>query len=302
MPDAFALKPRVDLGDRVLHRRLAVQADRCVRRVDVRSLTDEGFGPRRTVDTRCDVALGEPGIWWILRGDDGETVGAGEVEVALVATRHGHDRAGPVPHEHVVGDPDRNLCATHRVGRIRAGEGSRFLARVVRAIGIGELGGRLAILRDRVSAVGGGERTDEWMLGRKHHERGPEQRVGPCGEHLDVSGRRAEANPCSRRATDPVALHQLDRLWPVESVEVVDQAICIRRDAHRPLAHVALEHRIVADVAATFCRHFLVREDGAESWTPVDRRVGQVDEAMVIDEVVAFDLGQFRPRTGAGVA
>ena len=40
----------------------------------------------------------------------------GEVEVALVVRGHGHDRAGAVLHQHVVGDEDRDLLAVDGVG------------------------------------------------------------------------------------------------------------------------------------------------------------------------------------------
>ena len=39
-----------------------------------------------------------------------------EVEVALVVRGHGHDRAGAVVHEDVVGDEHGDLLAVHRVG------------------------------------------------------------------------------------------------------------------------------------------------------------------------------------------
>ena len=38
-----------------------------------------------------------------------------ELEVALVVRGHGHDRAGAVVHQHVVGDPDRDPLAVDRV-------------------------------------------------------------------------------------------------------------------------------------------------------------------------------------------
>jgi hypothetical protein len=45
-----------------------------------------------------------------------------EGEVALVMSRHRHDRAGAVLHEHVVGDPDRDALAGRGIDRVTAGE------------------------------------------------------------------------------------------------------------------------------------------------------------------------------------
>ena len=43
-----------------------------------------------------------------------------EGEVAAIVGRHCHDSAGAVTHEHIVGDPDRNLGAVERVDGVRA--------------------------------------------------------------------------------------------------------------------------------------------------------------------------------------
>ena len=51
------------------------------------------------------------------RGDDHgyrQVVLPGEVEVACVVAGHGHDRAGAVAHQHVVGDVDGHVGAVHR--------------------------------------------------------------------------------------------------------------------------------------------------------------------------------------------
>ena len=54
--------------------------------------------------------------------DDRQVERLGELAVALVVRGHGHDRAGAVVHQHVVGDPDRQPRAVHRVRRVVAGE------------------------------------------------------------------------------------------------------------------------------------------------------------------------------------
>jgi hypothetical protein len=51
-------------------------------------------------------------------------VGLGEVPVALVLGRDGHDGAGAVAHEDVVGHVDRYLLAGERVDDVAAGEGA----------------------------------------------------------------------------------------------------------------------------------------------------------------------------------
>ena len=49
--------------------------------------------------------------------DDRQIELLGELEVAGVVGRHGHDRPGAVADQHVVGHPDRNRLAVDRIDR-----------------------------------------------------------------------------------------------------------------------------------------------------------------------------------------
>ena len=51
----------------------------------------------------------------------------GRTHVALVVRRDGHDRACAMLHQHVVGDPDRDLLAVDGVDRVAAGEDAVLL-------------------------------------------------------------------------------------------------------------------------------------------------------------------------------
>ena len=87
-----------------------------------------------------------------------------------------------------------------------------------------------------------------------------------------VHGGEVDVRP--GRAADPVALHQPDRLRPVQRVQVGQQPVGVRGDPHHPLLQVALEHREVAALAAPVGGHLLVGQHGAQPGTPVDRGLG----------------------------
>ena len=59
--------------------------------------------------------------------DDREAEALRESEVTLVVRGDGHDRSGPVVHQDVVGDPDRDAFVIHRVRRVEAGEDAGLL-------------------------------------------------------------------------------------------------------------------------------------------------------------------------------
>ena len=125
------------------------------------------------------------------------------------------------------------------------------------------------------------------MLGREHHVRGAEQRVGTGGEHLDLDALvpdDRERDVGADAAPDPVALHDLDRLGPVEEVEIGDEPVGVRGDREHPLLQRTLEHRVVAALAAPVGGDLFVREHGAQRGAPVDRRLLEVREAVRVDD------------------
>ena len=106
-----------------------------------------------------------------------------------------------------------------------------------------------------------------------------------------------EVHPRAAAAADPVALHGLDGVGPVEQLEVVDQAVGVGGDAHHPLAHVALEDREVAAVGASVGGDLLVGDHRAQAGAPVDRRLADVRQAMSVDDRRSFLLrSSSRPR------
>ncbi len=81
---------------------------------------------------------------------------------------------------------------------------------------------------------------------------------------------------------DPVALHLLDALRPVDQIEVVEQALGVLGDLEHPLPHQAPLDRVSGlDIGAVL--DLLVGEHGAQGRTPVDRDVRHVGEALFIE-------------------
>ncbi len=211
--------------------------------------------------------------------DDRQTVLGGELEVALVVCRHGHDGAGAVAHQHVVADPDGDLEAVHRVDRGGAGEHAALL-----------LLGRQALdlaLAPRLVLVGGDGRpllrsrqlVDQRVLGRQDHVRGAEQRVGPRREHGQrlIAAGQGEIDLGALAASDPVRLHQPDTVGPVDRRQVVEQPLRVVGDAQVPLLEVDLGDLAAATPAAALLDLF-VGEDGLVGRAPpllAGRLVGQ---------------------------
>ena len=169
----------------------------------------------------------------------------------------------------------------------------------------GDRGGRVGVpagprVLHSVGPRGCGQCIDQRMLRSDHHERRPEYRVRPRREHVEdivVTVRRDDrkAHRRARAPADPVALHGLDLVRPLDPLEIVDQTVGVRRDAHHPLAQVALEDGEVAALAPPFRGHLLVGDHRAQTRAPVDRRIRHVRQAVRVDDSPAFDVVQFRP-------
>ena len=201
-----------------------------------------------------------------------------ELEVALVVGGDGHDRAGPVAGQDVVGDEDRDPLAVDRVDRVGADRDAGLLAIGRQPLDLGPVRGLGDVRLDLRPAVRRGQLRDQRMLRREDHERRPEQRVRPGREDAQlvaagvVVGRGGrEDDLAALGPADPVRLHGPDRIREVDAAEV-EQLVGVLRDAQVPLVQVALlDLRAAAPAVAVGALDLLAGERPVVG-APVDRR------------------------------
>ncbi len=211
--------------------------------------------------------------------DDRQVELLGERGVAVVVRRHRHDRAGAVVHQHVVGDPDRDLRVVHRVRRVEPGEDAGLL--LCRSTLLTALdGGSGDVVAQRVGLGRALEQLlDERVLRSEHEERRAVERVGTRREDGDVLVELGdpELDLGALRAADPVALHRLDAVGPLDLLQVVEQFVGVRRRLEEPLVEV-LRHDLGAAVLAAPVVHLLVRQHDLVDRAPLDGRALPVRE------------------------
>ena len=119
------------------------------------------------------------------------------------------------------------------------------------------------------------------MLGRHHEERRSEERVGARREDrvVDPEFLAAEGDLRPLAAPDPVSLHGLDVLGPVDALEIVQQPLGVIGDAQEPLLELADFHEAAAALAAAFGVDLLVGEHRLVVGAPLDRRLLAVGQA-----------------------
>ena len=289
----------------------AVQVDLVVRGVDGHAITR----------VRAGLKVGTVGVvGGADRAHDVEVVGAGEGPVAVVVGGHGHDGTGAVAPQDVVGDEDRDLAAVDGVDAEQAGEHAGLGALFVGTFGLGlgcGLGavGAHGLLRGgsaarpgvlRALGPGGGQgegslvagvaangSTEDRVLGSHNHEGRAEQRIG--ARRVDVQGveggaslaraGHVEAHGRTLRAADPVALHGAHLLGPIDRVEIIGEALTVGGNTHHPLTQIALEDRVVAALGTSVSGDLFVGQNRAQAGAPVDGRLGDVGEAVGVDDL-----------------
>ena len=229
---------------------------------------------------------------------DSQAVDLGEGEVALVLRGDGHDGPGAVGAQHVVGHVDRHFLVVEGVDHVGAGEGP---ALVEPGAGVGGRGALefalLAGARDQALhglRLGlGGELGEQRVLGRDHRVGDAESRVGAGGEDPEGAARVARQGQVkldALAAADPVALHRLDPLGPLEGVDVVEELLGVVGDLEEPLLQVAPLHQVARPVAGAVRVDLLVGQDRRAPGAPVDRRLGAVGQTG-LEELEEDGLG-----------
>ena len=198
-----------------------------------------------------------------------------ELEVARVVRRHRHDGARAVAPQHVVRHPDRDFLSVDRIDRVGAGEDAGLLLGQFGALKVALAGGGDAVRRHGLGLLGRRDLRHQRMLRREDHVGRAEQRVRPRREHADRFAADGEIDFRAFALADPVALHFLDALGPVEAVEVRQQPLGVRGDLEHPLAHRAALH--AEALRAPFLDLF-VRQHGAEVGAPVHGQLALIGQ------------------------
>ena len=191
---------------------------------------------------------------------------------------YGHDGAGAVLHQHIVGDPDRNRLAGGRVAAVAAREHTGL--RLVTLLTCDQVGafGFLTVCEDGRTVPVLCNGVHHWVFRRQHHVRRTEDCVRSGRVDLDlhvslvafaVENGEVQLSPFA--PTDPVALRFPRRVRPVDIRQVVEQPLRVVGDLKEPLGDPALLDRGPASLALS-SDHLLVGQHGHARWAPIHRR------------------------------
>ena len=180
-------------------------------------------------------------------------------------TGNRHDRPRSVGRQDIVGEPDWDVLSGERMDSVGTGEDASLFAVLGSSVGVAKCFRRLLVLLDPCSIfLGDRKLLDDSVLRGEDAEGDTVNCVDASGEDVKVKafGVRnfggalgsVEVNPCllltcpgysegelaTFGSSDPVALHCLNALGPVDGVEVVDQFLGVFSDAEVPLGNPLL--------------------------------------------------------------
>jgi len=135
------------------------------------------------------------------------------------------------------------------------------------------------------------------MLRRQHHESGAPKRIGTSGEHGQRPGGGGETDLRPPAASDPVALHQLDALRPIQALQVAQQPVGVSRDAEEPLHKPFLLDQSPASPAAAV-HHLFVGQHRLFHRVPVHGGCLSVGQPKVAQVVLSPGGRQLPPGLG----
>ena len=214
---------------------------------------------------------------------------------------NGHDGAGAVAGEHIVGNPDGYPLSIDGVDSGDPQGNAGLLLRQVGSLEIAFGGTGFLVIRNGLPLSRGGDLLDKVMFRSKHQVSGSEESVRTRGEHRDAFLKtfERELHLGSLTPANPVALEQLDRFGPVEAVEILDQALRVGGDPEHPLSH-----RTTLDGESTHLAlavdHLFIGKDGSQTRTPVHGNIGDKGQADAIGIDTRVCGNRFSP-VGGGI-
>ena len=209
----------------------------------------------------------------------------------LILPGYGHDGAGTVTGEHIVGHPDGNLLARRRIDGEPAGEDPGFFLLQIGALPFALPERRRPIGFHLRPPVCPGDGVHQRVFGREHQVGGAERGVRARGEHADrpLAPDEREYHLGTLAAADPVALHLLRALRPIQVIQPAEQRFGVFRDAQHPLAERTADAGEVAHLRIAV-DDFLVGQGGAQLRAPPDGLFLLISQPAV-EELLEDPLG-----------
>ena len=208
---------------------------------------------------------------------------ASKLEITLIMCGNCHNGARAVGHQHVIGNPDRDLFARDRVNGITAREDARlfFVGRFALNIRLAQslgLIGHYFFFLSRSSQF-----FHQRMLRGQYHKGHPPQSIGAGSEYFQlIPLLGAELDQRTFGFTDPVGLQHAYTRRPIDRI-VIQQFFGIIGDLEEPLFQILLDNRRTTTLAvAVIPPDLFARQSGIAIRAPIHRRHFAISQTVFV--------------------
>ena len=243
-------------------------------------------------------------LFWFYCINHRQTKSSSKIKVSLISTRHSHNRTSTVAHQHIIRNKNRNLRAGNRVGGIQSREITGLSAVICYTIHSSLSHSFTTILTHSlaqrfitaspclryISIPISWNMLEKWMVYSNHSKSCTEQSIGTRGIYFHilstVSSWYFKMHSSTMRFTDPIALHSLNFIWPINAIEVFNQAMTVGSNAHGPLRKLTLKNREITALRLTFSSNLFISKNSSQTWAPVHRRLRNISQTELVEHIV----------------
>ena len=176
--------------------------------------------------------------------------------------RYGHDSTCTIASKNIVCNPDWDFLAIDRIDGISTRPNTSFFLSKVGTSQVRLKTSLVFVVSYCLSLLWTCDSVNQVMLRSQDSESRTEKSVRTSRKDCEfiVCSLNFKGYIGTSWFTNPVALHILDRFWPIQLIQVIKQALCIGRDFKHPLTHRFADNWIAPTLRGPVRKHFFVSD------------------------------------------
>ena len=220
--------------------------------------------------------------------DDGQFEFCRKIKVTFIMRRYTHYCTGTIISQYIVSNPDRDFLAVYGVHAVGARKYACFFfichtvnGRFCRCF--------VAVFFYGILLLCGCQCSQTFIFGSQHHKGTAVQCIRSCGVNSDfiIRACQLEINLSTIGFANPVGLHFLYLIRPIQLIQILQQSVCVCCDFQHPLTQVFLCYNSTAAFMHTTGSLF-VCQYAFTFGTPVQRHFLFISQTQL--SVCVFDI------------
>ena len=211
--------------------------------------------------------------------------------VTAIVSRNRHYGSSTITGKYIFRHPYRHLLSCQRIGSIGTCENAAYCMSLGYSLPFRLLAGLGKIGLHLILPLSHSKLLHPLALRSKHHKSHAKDSISPGSEDGHIifltSVGNLEYHFSTVAATNPVTLHILQGIGPIQILKVSKEPSGIGRNPQLPLFHLFLLHREAATDRESVL-HLIIGQNGAQSSTPVHGSLSLIGYSIVHKDIGSF--------------